>query len=99
MNKNSTLDYHIFRTIKHTSPQIWEGNGGVSYSLNVAYLACGGWGRQRNRVLSPYFPPLKPRYVLWSSVSYNPKNTVIMKDIMAKNKNCFIEKAVSNQLY
>ena len=24
----------------------------------------------------PYFPPLKPRYVLWSGVSYSPKNTV-----------------------
>ena len=34
-------DYHIFRTIKYTVyPQIWEENRGVSYSLNVAYLAC-----------------------------------------------------------
>ena len=24
-----------------------------------------------------YFPPLKPRYVLWSGESYSPKNTVI----------------------
>ena len=24
----------------------------------------------------PYFPPLKPRYVLWSGASYSPKNTV-----------------------
>ena len=24
----------------------------------------------------PYFPPLKPRCVLWSGVSYSPKNTV-----------------------
>ena len=24
----------------------------------------------------PYFPPLKPRYVIWSGVSYSPKNTV-----------------------
>ena len=24
----------------------------------------------------PYFPPLKPRYVLWSGASYSPKNMV-----------------------
>ena len=24
----------------HFAPKIWEENGGVSYSLNVAYLAC-----------------------------------------------------------
>ena len=35
--------YCIFRTIGHISPpQIWEENGGVSHSLNIAYLAC--WG-------------------------------------------------------
>ena len=34
-------------------PQIWEENGGVPYSLNVAYLACWGgrvvveWGSQK----------------------------------------------------
>ena len=31
-------DYKI-----HFSPQIWEENGGASYSLKVAYLACW-WG-------------------------------------------------------
>ena len=37
--------YHIFQTIRHTPPpQIWEENGGASYSLNVAYLAHWGWG-------------------------------------------------------
>ena len=25
----------------------------------------------------PYFPPLKPKCVLWSSVSYSLKNTVV----------------------
>ena len=25
-------------------PPIWEESGGASYSLNVAYLACWGWG-------------------------------------------------------
>ena len=26
---------------------------------------------------SPYFPPLKPRCVLWFGASYSPKNTVV----------------------
>ena len=30
--------YHIFQTIRPTSPKL-GGNGGVSYSLNIAYLA------------------------------------------------------------
>ena len=37
--------YHIFWTIRRISPApppIWEENEGVSYSLNVAYLAGGG---------------------------------------------------------
>ena len=25
----------------------------------------------------PYFPPLKPRYILWSGASYSLKNKVI----------------------
>ena len=28
----------------------------------------------------PYFSPLKPRCVLWSSVSYSPKDTVIERE-------------------
>ena len=33
--------YCIFQTIRCTfPPQIWQENGGASYSLNVAYLAC-----------------------------------------------------------
>ena len=32
--------YRIFQTVRRT-PQIWEENGGASYSLNVAYLARG----------------------------------------------------------
>ena len=35
--------YCIFLTIRCSPPQIWEENGGVSYSLKVAYLA--RWGR------------------------------------------------------
>ena len=35
--------YHIFQTIRHP-PKIWEEKGGVSYSLNVAYLAHLGVG-------------------------------------------------------
>ena len=35
-------NYCIFWTIRHTPPpQIWEENGGVSYSLNVAYIYIG----------------------------------------------------------
>ena len=35
--------YHIFRTVRHTSPSphIWEENGDVSYSSNVAYIYVG----------------------------------------------------------
>ena len=46
--------------------QIWEENGGVSYSLNVAYLAHLGRGEGSGVGFFPYFPPLKPRCVLWS---------------------------------
>ena len=62
----------------HPSPPIWEENGGVSYSPNVAYLAHGVCGGVEQGFFS-YFPPLKPRYVLWSRASYSPKNTVVFK--------------------
>ena len=70
--------YLVFWTIRCT-PQIWEENGGVSYSLNVAYLALWSWGGAggSGAGFSPYFPPLKPRCVLWSSESYSLKNMVI----------------------
>ena len=78
------LTYRIFQTIRCTPPhQIWEENGGASYSLNVAYLACWGGGRGgRSRTtffaskFFSYFPPLKPRCILWSSASYSLKNMV-----------------------
>ena len=71
------IDYRSFRTIRCTPPQIWEENLDVSCSLNVVYLACWvGGGQQWSGFFSPYFPPLKPRYVLWSGVSYSPKNSV-----------------------
>ena len=63
------LDYKA-----HFPPQIWEENGGPSYSPNVAYLARWGceavveWG-----FFFSYFPPLKPRCVLWSDASSSPK--------------------------
>ena len=44
---NFTTDENLlyFSECKTHSPlQIWEGNGGASYSPNVAYLACGGGG-------------------------------------------------------
>ena len=69
-------------------PQIWEENGGASYSPNVAYLA-----RYRISALKdvikyfttlfaskffPYFPPLKPRCVLWSE---NTGNCFVREDM------------------
>ena len=41
--KVAQVIYHIFWTIRCTPPNL-GGNGGVSYSPNVAYLACGGVG-------------------------------------------------------
>ena len=69
-----------FSDYKAHTPQIWEEMGGMCYSLNVVYLA-GGVDRGRwrwwwSRVFFPCFPPLNPRYVLWSGASYSPKNTV-----------------------
>ena len=71
--------YHIFWNIRCTfPPQIWEENGGESYSPNVDYLAYWGGGVRRwNVFFFPIFPPLKPRCVLWASESYSPKNTVL----------------------
>ena len=43
MKFKSKNNYYIFQTIRRTTPN-WEGNGGASYSLNVAYLALGGQG-------------------------------------------------------
>ena len=75
----------------HFPLQIWEENGGASYSLNVAYLARRwGWGGSgagsQEAGAGPqfllqkffsYFPPLKPRCVLGSSASYSLKTTVV----------------------
>ena len=73
----------------HFPPKFGEENGGASYSPNVAYLAHwvgvgGGAGPQEAgagphfllQIFFSYFPPLKPRCILWSGVSYSPKNTV-----------------------
>ena len=38
------IEYCVFQTIRRTPP-IWEENGGVFYSQNVAYLAHWGGGR------------------------------------------------------
>ena len=50
----------------------------MSYSPHVAYLAPWlGVGRGGGGAgFFSYFPPLKPRYVLWSGASYSPKNMV-----------------------
>ena len=50
MESGATWDklcmYRIFQTIRRMCPppQICEESGVVSYSPNVAYLACWGWG-------------------------------------------------------
>ena len=61
-------EYCVFWTIRCTFfPQIWEVNGGASYSLNVAYLArCVEGGLVVEQGFFSYFPPLKPRCVIWS---------------------------------
>ena len=41
--ESRTKKYRIFRTIRRTPPNL-GGNGGVSYSLNEAYLAHWGLG-------------------------------------------------------
>ena len=58
------------------SHQIWEENGGASYSLNVAYLAHYRISALKDVIkyfttffasnFFPYFPPVKPRCALWS---------------------------------
>ena len=51
----------------------------MSYNPNVAYLPgllAGGEAAVVEWGVFSYFPPLKPRYVLWSRASYSPKNMV-----------------------
>ena len=69
------LDYKM-----HFPPKIWEENGSASYSLKVAYPA-GDSGAAVEWVFFSHFPPLKPRYVLWSGTSYSPKNMVHIKSV------------------
>ena len=68
------LDYKTYFPL-----QIWEENGGASYSLNVAWLMAGGGDIMIFMLLNilphfllqkcfSYFPPLKPRCILWSEI-------------------------------
>ena len=51
--------YRIFRTVRLTPPpQIWEANGGASYSPNAAYLALWG-GVAVERFFFPLFSSSK----------------------------------------
>ena len=78
MGSNNSVSTIFFGTIRCTpSPQIWEENGGVSCSLNVAYSP-GSFGGEAvvEQGFFSYFPPLKPRYILWSGTLYSPKNMV-----------------------
>ena len=71
------LNHTVFWTVRRT-PLFWEENGDVSYNPNVAYLTRLGGGGQGFFVLFiSYFPPLKPRYILWSGASHSPKHTVL----------------------
>ena len=65
-----------FLDYKTHSPPNLGGNWGASYSPNVASLAFWGEGGNSGVGFFSYFPPLKPRCVLWSSASYSPKNMV-----------------------
>ena len=78
------LNYYIFQIIGH-APLIWEENGSASYSPNVAHLAPGVSGGRGGAGFFPYFPPLKPRCVLWSGASYSLKNTVYTKMLSITN--------------
>ena len=71
----------------HRSPQIWEERGGASCRPNVAYLAhwgggLGGAWQWWSGIFFSYFPLLKPKYILWSSVCYSPTNTIIVEDFI-----------------
>ena len=71
----------VFFGLYNAPLQIWEENWGASYSPNVVYLAwCEGWGRSgglfSEQGLFSYFPPLKPRCILWSGALYSLKNMV-----------------------
>ena len=79
----------------HFPPKFGEENGGASYSPNVAYLAhwvgVGGGAGPQEAGAGPhfllqkffsYFPPLKPRCILWSGASYSPKNTVYVDSLI-----------------
>ena len=71
----------VFFGLQDAPPEIWEENGGASYNPNVGYLAChrgpGGGGGGAGFFCFFLFSPPKPRYVLWSGVSYSLKNMVL----------------------
>ena len=46
VNKRINTYIPYFSAYKMHSPQIWEENGGMSYGLNVTYLARWGWRGQ-----------------------------------------------------
>ena len=53
-----------FSDYKTHHPPNLRGNGGASYSPNVAYMAFVGEGAAVEQGCFSYFPPLKPRCVL-----------------------------------
>ena len=77
--RRNAENYRIFRTMRcsPTTP-IWEENGGVPYSQNVAYLGRWWGGGQCGGgvgflILSSYFPPQNLR------ASYGPVRLIVRK--------------------
>ena len=48
-------------------------------------------GGQWSRVFFSYFPPLKPRYVIWSSASYSLKIAVYIVEKLENANTCGVE--------
>ena len=75
----------------HFPPQIWEENRGASYSPNVAYLVCYRISALKDVIkyfttffasnfFNFYFPPLKPRCILWFE-KYRPSQTTLYNSL------------------
>ena len=72
--------YCIVWTVRRTTPQIWAENGGVSYSLNVAYLAHFRISALKDviKYFTTFFASkiFFPIFLLQNlRASYDPKNT------------------------
>ena len=67
----SSQSYRIFQTRRHTFPHPQFGRKmgrRLTVRMQLPWLTVAV-----EQVFFPYFPSLKPRYVLWSGASYSPK--------------------------